>query len=129
MLAIATEYTSSCPFDANRSSQVALTENAYLIIRKCTNNRMKDSAVVEEDKITLFPIMGVDVLWCNGWSLEFVYSVPNFLKIINYCTIGKVNFANRRGVYLQRKLSGRRVFPYHRQNLDFFLLDRGELIL
>ena len=84
-------------------------EGADLVRLKCTNDAMQQSSVMEENKVSLLPIVGVNklffvtwndmrdvitghgclpaYLWRNGRSLHLVQQCPDLSKILDVCPI------------------------------------------
>ena len=64
-----------------RSCNIALTEESHFVLCKSTDNAVQNSAVVEKDEIAFLPVVCIDVLWCNGWSLNIMYNLANLGEV------------------------------------------------
>lgn len=96
------------------SSNIALPEQSDFILSKSANNRVKNTTVVEKDKVTLLPVLGVDILGRDARSLNLVNHLSDSLEIIDDGAISEVQLANSRRVNLNGELASEWVLPCHR---------------
>lgn len=109
-------------------SNITLSEEPDFILGKSTNDRVKNTAVMEQNKVTLLPILGVNVLWRDTWSLDLMDHLPDSLEIIDDGAISEVQFADCRRMDLDGELASDWILPCHRQDLDLLLLDWWQLV-
>lgn len=117
-------------------------EGTNLVRSKCTNNRVKDSSVVEENKVFLVPIMRIDQLGGDSGSLHLVDNVTDFLKVLEVSSVGIQStftvgarwewvdneFLDTTGVDLEMQVASDRVLPADREDFDLLFLPRRQLL-
>ena len=64
-----------------------LMECANLIRSECTDDSVENTAVVEEDKVVLFPIMGIHKRWRNAGALHLVQQLADLAQIGDFSTV------------------------------------------
>ncbi len=106
---------------------VALSEQAAFFKAEGTDNGVGYTLVVEQDKITLNPVMCVHIMRRDSRTLQPMNQIPSLLQVRDHFSIWLVNSLDSRRVDLEGKLSGNRVLPAHRQDLDLTLVDGRQL--
>ena len=107
---------------------VALAEETDLLGGKRTDNRVDDTAVVEEDKVTLLPVVGVHKLGGNAGALQAVNGLAHLGQIVDDSAVSQMQATDSAGVHLQGQLASHRVAPAHGQDLDLLLLNGRQLV-
>lgn len=59
-------------------SDITLPEQPDLVFGKCTNDTMQETAIMKEHKVTLLPVVRVDVLGRDSRTLKPVHRLANF---------------------------------------------------
>lgn len=117
-------------------------ESTDLVGSECTNNRVKDTSVVEENKVLLVPIVRIDQLWGNGRALHLVDNVTNFLEVLEVSSVGiqgtlavssggqRVNdeLPRTTRVDLEVQVASYGVLPADREDFDLLFLPRRQLL-
>lgn len=109
------------------ASQVALPKEPLLLGCEGPNHTVNYTLVVEENTVSLGPVVRVHVLWRNTGALQSVDQIPNLLQICHHLSVGEMDGLDSAGVNLQGKISSDRVLPDHRKDLDIGLVDWGKL--
>lgn len=110
------------------SSNITLSKQPDFILCKSANDRVQNTAVVEENEVTLLPVLCVDVFWRNARSLDLMHHLAHSFQIIDDGAVGEMQLANGRGVDLNGQLAGDGVLPCHGEDLNLVLLDWWELV-
>jgi hypothetical protein len=73
---------------------VALPEQTNLILCKRPDHRVDQSSVVEENKVSLLPVVRIHQLGSDARSLKLVHALANLAEVIDDCAIGEVKLAD-----------------------------------
>jgi hypothetical protein len=119
---------SSRALDTVASSNIALPEQSDFILGKSAHDRVQHTAVVEENKVALLPVLRIHILGRDTRALNVVADLADLLKIVNDSAILQVQLPHRRRMDLDRQTAVKKVLPAHRQSLDLLLLDLRQII-
>lgn len=111
---VAKQQTTLINIRPNRRSacrQVTLSKQTDLIIRKGANNGMENALVIEQDKVSLLPVMRVDIRGADSRPLQPVDNVADGLEVIDRRPVRAVNPTDSRRVDLQGELAGDGILP------------------
>lgn len=84
--------------DSDRGSDVALSEETLLLWCESTDDTVENAAVVEENAVAFLPVMGVDELWVDTWTLQSVDEVADFSEVVHSGAVGADDRADGGGV-------------------------------
>jgi len=88
---------------------------------------MKNTLVVEQNTVTLDPVMGVDVLSRDSRSLQAVNQISDLLQVSHHFSIWQMNSLDSAGMNLKRKVPSDGILPAHGKDLDVCFVDRRQL--
>lgn len=82
-----------------------------LVLRQLTGNAVHDSTVMEDDQITLFPSVSIDIFSCIDLLLHVIDYAPDLFDIIHHGCLSCLRiacgeFIDATAVYLKERSAG-----------------------
>lgn len=89
---------------------------------------MKYATIVEENKVSLLPVMSIHHLGCNCRTLQPMNDLTNLDEVVDDCAIGQVKLPYCGRMDLDGKFPSHRVAPTERKDLDLLLFNRRQAV-
>lgn len=106
---------------------VTLPHEPLLVGSEGADDAMEDASVVEQHKVALAPVVGVDEARGNGGPLQAMHDAAHLGQVVDDRAGAEMDLADSGRVDLECELARDRVLPAHGKDLDLGRVDWGKV--